>query len=32
MSSPAIGWRQFDSVASSFRQAGVGHSGDGGAS
>ncbi len=28
----AVGWRQFDSIASSFRQAGVAYSQDGGAS
>jgi hypothetical protein len=28
----AIGWRQFDTVVSNFRQAGVGHSSDGGRS
>jgi hypothetical protein len=26
-----VGWRQFDNIASNFRQAGWGHSGDGGA-
>jgi len=28
----AIGWRQFDSIANNFRQAGVGYSSDGGRS